>query len=302
VSFPGGVRPGNLLFFPGVRESSFHAAGTINPAFSAANTKSKSQLELTMPSIRPQDRAYLCRFSFADGRNCLTPRSPGHPHFCFYHARKEAQSFATDKLGRDLEYFFSGDYLSACDLSAALGRLLAAVARGHITPRSARTMAYLAQTLVQTIHLSQNEYINAFGTDAWRKAVRLSVTQNSTHSSPQPSASPSASQCSGRSSDRSPAPPAAPPPAPTQSVTRTEPIAEPASPPAAQPAAQPSANQRSRQSSDRSPNPLQPASNLTPQPQPAINLAPPSPSAEPPTVQPTPNPGLLETPLPHRRP
>ena len=131
-----------------------------------------------MPSIRPQDRVSLCHFSFADGRRCITPISPGHPHFCFFHAQKEAQSVAAEKLGRDLDYFFSGDYLSACDLSAALARLFAAVARGHIKPRAARTLAYLAQTLAQTIHLSQHEYINAFGTDAWRQAVRDSVTQN----------------------------------------------------------------------------------------------------------------------------
>ena len=136
-----------------------------------------------MPSIRPQDRVSLCHFSFADGRRCLTPISPGHPHFCFYHAQKEAQSVAAEKLGRDLDYFFSGDYLSACDLSAALARLFAAVARGHIKPRAARTLAYLAQTLAQTIHLSQHEYINAFGTDAWRQAVRLSVTQNASRPS-----------------------------------------------------------------------------------------------------------------------
>src|SRR6266478_1645894 len=75
-------------------------------------------------------------------------------------------------------YVFSGEYLSACDLSAALGSLLAGVARGDIKPRSARTLAYLSQTLVQTIHLAQHEYINALGTDAWRKSVRNSVKGN----------------------------------------------------------------------------------------------------------------------------
>ena len=140
-----------------------------------------------MSSLRPvgrfaaahnKDRKSLCRFTFADGRQCRTPRSPGHPHFCFDHARKDSQARAADKLARELSYFFSGPYLSACDLSAALGRLIAGVARGDIKPRSARTLAYLAQTLVQTIHLAQDEYINAFDTDAWRKSVRNSVKGN----------------------------------------------------------------------------------------------------------------------------
>jgi len=128
-----------------------------------------------MSSLRPQDRKSLCRFTFADGRQCRTPRSPNHRHFCFDHARKESRALSADKLARELAYFFSGEYLSASDLSAALGRLVPAVVRGDIKPRAARTLAYLAQTLVQTIHLAQHEYINAFGTNDWRDAICGSV-------------------------------------------------------------------------------------------------------------------------------
>ncbi|MHB8610318.1 MAG: hypothetical protein ACYDCG_18640, partial [Candidatus Acidiferrales bacterium] len=74
--------------------------------------------------------------------------------------------------------FFSGDYLSACDLSTALARLIPAVVRGEVKPKLARTVAYMLQTLTQTIRLSQHEYINAFSTDGWRKAVRTSVNGN----------------------------------------------------------------------------------------------------------------------------
>ncbi len=131
-----------------------------------------------MSSLHPQDRKSLCRFTFADGRQCRTPRSPHHPHFCSDHARKDSQACAVDKLARELSYFFSGQYLSACDLSSALGRLLPAVVRGDIKLRSARTLAYLSQTLAQTIHLAEHEYTNAFATDSWRRAVRNSVHQN----------------------------------------------------------------------------------------------------------------------------
>jgi len=139
-----------------------------------------------MSSLRPQDRKSLCRFTFADGRQCRTPRAEKHPHFCRFHARKESRARSADKLARELAYFFSGEYLSACDLSSALGRLLPAVVRGDIKPRSARTLAYLSQTLVQTIHLAQDEYINALGTDSWRSAVRNSVHQNFDHLQPSP--------------------------------------------------------------------------------------------------------------------
>ena len=131
-----------------------------------------------MSSLSPKDRVSLCSFTFSDGRRCRTPRVAKHPRFCFYHAQKEARARTAKKLGKDLAYFFSGDYLSACDLSTALARLIPAVVRGDVKPKTAHTVAYLAQTLMQSIHISEQEYINAFGTDAWRKSVRNSVTSN----------------------------------------------------------------------------------------------------------------------------
>jgi len=131
-----------------------------------------------MSSLSPKDRASLCSFTFSDGRRCRTPRTGKQSHFCFDHAQKETRARAADNLGKDLAYFFSGDYLSACDLSTALGRLIPAVLRGDVKPRAARTVAYLAQTLLQAIHVSQDEYINAFGTDTWRKSIRNSVNSS----------------------------------------------------------------------------------------------------------------------------
>jgi hypothetical protein len=151
------------------------------------------------------DRVSLCLFTFSDGRRCRTPRIRNHSHFCFYHAQKEARARAAEKLGKDLAYFFSGDYLSACDLSTALARLIPAVVRGDVKPKTAHTVAYLVQTLMQAIHISQDEYINAFGTDGWRKSVRNSVNANydylfppdpapEQHESPQPQPQPAQPQ------------------------------------------------------------------------------------------------------------
>jgi hypothetical protein len=152
-----------------------------------------------MPSLTAKDRVSLCLFSFTDGRRCRTPRTGNHPHFCFYHAQKESQSQATEKLAKDLAYFFSGDYLSANDLNTALGRLIPAVIRGEIKPRVARTVAYMLQTLLQSTRLAQHEYINAFSTYGWRSAISTSVNANHAHlfppkpkanSRPQPAQSP----------------------------------------------------------------------------------------------------------------
>jgi hypothetical protein len=121
-----------------------------------------------------KERSSLCSFSFADGRRCRSPRCPAHPHLCGFHARKEAQALAALQAGRDISSYLSNSYLSACDLSSALGHLFSAVAQGQIKPKTATTLAYLGQTLLQTIRLAQDEYINAFDTDGWREAIRAS--------------------------------------------------------------------------------------------------------------------------------
>ncbi|MGB7284539.1 MAG: hypothetical protein WBE13_19900 [Candidatus Acidiferrum sp.] len=134
-----------------------------------------------MSSLNSQDRASLCLFTFTDGRRCRTPRIASHPHFCFYHARKESKARAAEKLGHELSYFFSGDFVTACDLSTALGRLIPAVARGDIKPKTAATLAFLARTFLQALRLSRDEFIAALGETEWRKTVCDSINQNFDH-------------------------------------------------------------------------------------------------------------------------
>jgi hypothetical protein len=140
---------------------------------SKLNSKEKS-----MSSLSPKDRVSLCIFTYADGRRCRTPRISSHPYFCYYHAQKESRAAAADALAKDLACFFSGHYISANDLSTALARLLPAIVRGDIKPRTARTVAYMAQTLLQAIHHAQSEFQDAFGSDNYRKAIRTGITSN----------------------------------------------------------------------------------------------------------------------------
>jgi hypothetical protein len=115
-----------------------------------------------MSTLRSEDRVSLCTFTFADGRRCLTPRDSGHPHLCYSHARKEAQALAAEEVGRDISSCFSGSYVSACDLSSALGHLFSAVAQGQVKPRTATTLTYLGQTLLQTIRLARRRIHQRF--------------------------------------------------------------------------------------------------------------------------------------------
>jgi hypothetical protein len=148
-------------------------------------------------AVAPEkDRSSLCSFSFADGRRCRTPRCSSHLHLCYYHARKEAQVLAAQQMGREIASDLSGSYLSACDLSSALGRLFSAVAQGQVKPKTASTLAYLGQTLLQSIHLAQGEYINAFGTDSWRRTIRSSFAQSAPDTDLEPDLLPGAATSS----------------------------------------------------------------------------------------------------------
>jgi len=114
-----------------------------------------------MSLIRPHDRASLCTFTFADGRRCRTPLSSRHPRLCFDHARKEAQALPADPLDGDLSFFFSGDYVSTRDLSAAIARLLPDLTHGQMKRKTASAISCLSRTLVRSIQLAQHERIRA---------------------------------------------------------------------------------------------------------------------------------------------
>jgi hypothetical protein len=88
-----------------------------------------------------KDRASLCLFAYRDGRRCRMLRA-ADPYLCNYHARREAEDFARQKIGRNISSAFSGECVSATSLSIALARTLAATAQGQLKPRQAAIIAY----------------------------------------------------------------------------------------------------------------------------------------------------------------
>lgn len=103
-------------------------------------------------STPKKDRSGLCAFTFADGRQCRSLRWSGHQHLCYDHARKEAEAGISKQAREDLVSLFCGKVLSAPDLAAALGRVLSAVAFGHIKPKAAVTLALVGQTSTAATH------------------------------------------------------------------------------------------------------------------------------------------------------
>jgi len=59
------------------------------------------------------DRSRLCVFTFADGRQCRSPRRSGHHHLCYYHAKKEAEALIAKQAGEDLAFLFCGKVVCA---------------------------------------------------------------------------------------------------------------------------------------------------------------------------------------------
>jgi len=117
---------------------------------------------IIMSTRSSKDRASWCLFAFKPGRRCRLPRA-ADLYLCNFHARREAEQAARQRIGRNISAAFSGDYLSASGLSIALARTLAATAQGQLKPEQAALIACLGRTLLQAIPHARHEYIQAFG-------------------------------------------------------------------------------------------------------------------------------------------
>ena len=123
-------------------------------------------------SIPHSKLAAVCSFTFADGRQCRTPRASAQSPLCYFHEKKEAELARKRERGRAIGTWVTADYLTACDLSHGLGQVFSQTLQGNIKPRTAVAIAYLAQTMLQTIKVAQHEFINGFGTETWRAVIR----------------------------------------------------------------------------------------------------------------------------------
>ena len=175
--------------------------------------RSASTQEKDRSAYKPKkDRSpNLCAFTFADGRQCRTPRRSGHLHLCYFHAQKEAESLAAQQVGQDISRFLPTKLLTACDLGVAMSRLFCAVARGEVKPKVAATLAYLAQTMLQSIPIAQHEYCESLGTDYWHGAIRSSFNVPAPEPEPAPKPQPAPQSA-----------PSVPPPAATSAGCHSE--------------------------------------------------------------------------------
>jgi hypothetical protein len=142
-----------------------------------------------MPTALAVDRSRVCTYTFENSSKCRIPLSAGHPYLCTFHARKDTENRASDDAARDIAFHLSGRYVSFCDLSAAIAQTITAVAYNHIPTRSAATIAYLTQNLVQSLAGAEREYKETFGIYAWRQTIADNFSNPRPSSSAEPAAS-----------------------------------------------------------------------------------------------------------------
>jgi hypothetical protein len=128
----------------------------------------------------PGLRAGYCAFNFKDGRCCNNLRHPTHPHLCLPHARKEAAQLAEMHVGTNLCHEIKRNYVTAADLTWTVSRVFEAVAKGQLSPKTAKTLAYVAQIMTSPSANSSKPWDTKTGPSLSAKASPPKATPGTT--------------------------------------------------------------------------------------------------------------------------
>src|SRR5271169_4909005 len=97
------------------------------------------------------DRASLCSFTYADGRQCRMLWRDKRSRLCLFHQEQANHAEAALQVGETITSCLTTDFVSSCSLNAALSRIFFFAARGDYDLKTARTLAYLAQIISKNI-------------------------------------------------------------------------------------------------------------------------------------------------------
>jgi hypothetical protein len=95
------------------------------------------------------NKSSLCQFPFADGRTCRMLRHRQHPSLCIFHARAERQLLESTRLGSEIGASITGGFMTSTDINFVLGKLYIALAQNRISRRTANTLAYIGQLMLE---------------------------------------------------------------------------------------------------------------------------------------------------------
>jgi len=130
-----------------------------------------------MPSKTAQDRASLCSFLFADGRQCRMLKKNKTPEFCYFHQLLADQLADAIEAGEQIASCVTSDFVTDCSLTVALSRTFISVTRGDYDIRIARTLAYLAQLMSKTHPGARQELALSVGHDNMNRVVEYCLSR-----------------------------------------------------------------------------------------------------------------------------
>jgi hypothetical protein len=118
----------------------------------------------------------LCRFAFSDGRRCRMLRHKNHTALCLFHAHAERQLLESHRLGAEMAATFTGDFLTAADINHVMGKVFTALAQNRIPQRTAATLAYLGQVMLNSLPMAKKETTFVYSYETWKDLI-----DNATH-------------------------------------------------------------------------------------------------------------------------
>jgi hypothetical protein len=130
-----------------------------------------------MSSKTTKDRASLCNFLFADGRQCRMLRKDKTAQFCYFHQQHADQVDDFIEAGEHMVSCLTSDFVTDCSLNAALSRLFISVARGDYDLKTARTLAYLAQIMSKALPGAKQELALSVGLDNMNRVVEACLSR-----------------------------------------------------------------------------------------------------------------------------
>jgi hypothetical protein len=123
------------------------------------------------------DRASSCAFTFSDGRQCRSLRSPSSTMYCLHHERRPRRLRESDSTALNLAETLSAPFVSDTSLNSSLVRLFAAIADGRVTPKTAAQLISLSKILLKTVPRAKTEFLLAFNnTKAVHRLIRQMYT------------------------------------------------------------------------------------------------------------------------------
>ena len=124
-----------------------------------------------------EDRASSCAFTFSDGRQCCSPRSPSSTMYCLPHERRQRRLREADSTALHLAEPLSAPFISDTSLNSSLVRLFAAIADGRVPPKTAAQLISLSKILLRTVPRAKTEFLLAFNnTKAVHRLIRQIYT------------------------------------------------------------------------------------------------------------------------------